>query len=103
MEAATTARNLYVVAYDVADPQRLTQAYKTMLGYGDHVQYSVFLCNLSRIELARLKESLAEILNYGEDRILVVDTGPSYGTGPGRIETIGAALPTGGREASFVV
>lgn len=96
-------RNLYVIAYDVADPQRLTQTYKTMLGYGDRVQYSVFQCNLSRIELTRLKESLADVLNYAEDRVLVVDTGPSYGTGPGRIETIGAALPTGGRRPSFVV
>ena len=96
-------RNLYIIAYDVADPQRLAQTYKAMLGYGDRVQYSVFLCNLSRVELARLKEILAEILNYGKDRILVVDTGPSYGTGPGRVETIGAALPTGERTASFII
>ena len=97
------ARNVYVVAYDVADPQRLARAYKTMLGYGDRVQYSVFQCSLSRIELTRLKESLAEFLNYAEDRVLVVDTGPSHGTGPGRIEAIGAALPTGGRRPSIVV
>lgn len=96
-------RNLYVIAYDVTDPQRLTRTYKTMLGYGDRVQYSVFQCNLSRIELTRLKENLAEFLKYDEDRILIVDIGPSYGTGPGRIETIGAALPSGGRRPSIVI
>ena len=101
-------RRRYLVAYDVADPQRLTRTFKTMLGYGDRVQYSVFLCDLGRIEMIQLKSDLADILDYGEDRILVVDIGPSEG-GPGsaladgRIETIGMPLPAGGRRPSFVV
>ena len=101
-------RRRYVVAYDVADPQRLVRTFKTMLGYGDRVQYSVFLCDLSRIEMIQLKTDLAEVLDYGEDRILIVDVGQSEG-GPGgalddaRIETIGMQLPTGGRRPSFVV
>lgn len=96
-------RNLYVIAYDVTDPQRLARTYKTMLGYGDRMQYSVFQCNLSRIELTRLKENLAEFLKYDEDRILVVDIGPSYGTAQERIETIGAAMESGGRRPSIVI
>lgn len=101
-------RRRYLVAYDVADPQRLTRTFKAMLGYGDRVQYSVFLCDLSSIELIQMKTDLAEILDYGEDRILVVDIGPSEGApgaalADGRIETIGMQLPTGGRRPSFVV
>lgn len=101
-------RRRYIVAYDVADPQRLVRTFKTMLGYGDRVQHSVFLCDLSRIELIQMKTDLAEILDYAEDRILVVDIGPledgQGGTsGDGRIETIGMQLPTGGRRPSFVV
>lgn len=79
-----------------------------MLGYGDRVQYSVFLCDLNRIEMIQMKSDLADILDYGEDRILVVDIGPrdegqSGTSGDGRIETIGMQLPTGGRRPSFVV
>ena len=40
-------RNRYFVAYDVMDPARLARTYKKMLGYGDRVQYSVFICSLS--------------------------------------------------------
>ena len=99
------ARNRYIVAYDVADPKRLQQTYKVMLGYGDRMQYSVFVCDLSKIELTRLREDLADLLDYAEDRILFVDVGPSYADGSdGRIETIGARLQQGGgRRPSFVV
>ena len=99
------ARNRYIVAYDVADPKRLQQTYKVMLGYGDRMQLSVFACDLSRIELARLREDLADLLDYSQDRILLVDVGPSYGAGSDeRIETIGVQLQQGGgRRPSFVV
>ena len=97
------------MAYDVADPQRLVRTFKTMLGYGDRVQYSVFLCDLSRTEMIQLKTDLAEVLDYGEDRVLIVDVGPSAGgpdgggAGDARVETIGMQLPTGGRSPSFIV
>lgn len=98
-------RTRYIVAYDVADPQRLQQTYKTMLGYGDRMQYSVFTCDLSGIELTRLREDLADLLDYSQDRVLLVDVGPSYGAGSDeRVEAIGARLqPGGGRRPSFVV
>lgn len=96
------------MAYDVADPQRLMRTFKTMLGYGDRVQYSVFLCDLSRTEMIQLKTDLAEVLDYGEDRVLIVDVGQSGGrqgggAGDARVETIGMQLPTGGRSPSFIV
>ena len=99
------ARNRFMVAYDVADPKRLQQTYKLMLGYGDRMQYSVFSCDLSAIEMTRLREDLADLLDYAEDRVLIVDVGPSYGHGSdGRVETIGARLqPGGGRAPAFVV
>lgn len=99
------ARNRYVVAYDVADPSRCTKTYKMMLGYGDRVQFSLFFCDLSRVELGRLREDLAGLLDYAEDRVLIVNVGPSYGEGSdGRIEAIGAPLESGGgRSPSFIV
>lgn len=99
------ARNRYIVAYDVADPKRLRQTYKVMLGYGDRMQFSVFACDLSRIEMASLREDLADLLDYAQDRVLFVDVGPSYGAGSDeRVETIGVRLQQGGgRRPSFVV
>lgn len=98
------ARNRYIIAYDVADPQRLMKTYKTMLGYGDRVQYSVFVCDLSAVELVRLRTDLDGLLDYAVDRILLVDIGPSYRSGTdGRVTVIGASLPSGGRRPSFVV
>ena len=40
-------RNAYLVCYDVCDDKRLQKIYKTMRGWGDHLQLSVFQCELS--------------------------------------------------------
>ena len=43
-------RRRYLVAYDVADAKRLKKTHRTMHGFGDPLQYSLFLCALSAIE-----------------------------------------------------
>ncbi|MEK7751294.1 MAG: CRISPR-associated endonuclease Cas2, partial [Acidobacteriota bacterium] len=40
-------RNSYLVSYDIADDKRLRQVFKTMRAYGDHLQFSVFECQLT--------------------------------------------------------
>ena len=92
-------RNRYLVCYDVSDPKRLTKTYKLMQGYGDPVQYSVFVCDLSGTELVYMKRDLTELLNLAEDRVLVVDTGPN---GHKRMFSMGASLK-GGREPVIIV
>lgn len=74
-------RNRYLVCYDVSDPERCQKTYKMMQGYGDHVQYSVFMCELNAIELTYLKRDLTDMLNLNEDRALIVDAGPIDGQG----------------------
>ena len=74
-------RNRYLVCYDVSDPKRLERTYKKMNGFGDPVQYSVFICDLSPKERVLLEEALTGILNLKEDRVLIVDTGPTDGRG----------------------
>jgi len=68
-------RNRYFVAYDIMEPQRLARTYKTMLGYGDRVQYSVFVCNLSPSELIFMQNDLENVINLKEDRIVIINTG----------------------------
>ncbi len=96
-------RNLYIVCYDVTDSKRLFQTYKTMKGYGDHVQYSVFSCNLSSKELIYMKEDLDKILNLEEDRIMIMDIGPAGANTDKKITTIGIPLESKAEESSVVI
>jgi len=74
-------RNRYLVCYDVADPRRLDRVYKKMNGFGTPVQYSVFICDLSPKGRVLLESELTAILNFREDRVLIVDLGPEEGRG----------------------
>lgn len=69
------ARNRYVVCYDVTDTPRRNRMHKILLGYGDPVQYSVFMCDLSGAELMYMRQDLVGVMNMNEDRLMVVDTG----------------------------
>lgn len=94
-------RNRYLVCYDVSDPQRLIQTYKKMNGYGEPVQYSVFVCDLNDKELIIMREDLEELLNLADDRVLIVDVGPADTSGD-KLSTIGAPLHVQ-REAAIVI
>lgn len=61
------------------------------MGNGDHVQFSVFLCQLSGVELARLKGKLAESLNARQDQIVILDLGPADNELASHFECIGKA------------
>lgn len=94
-------RRKYCVCYDVSDSYRCTKVYKLMLGYGDHIQYSVFLCDLSQIELLLMQQNLVDVLDLDEDRVLVIDTGSSESAHK-RIVTMGVSID-GGREPVIVI
>lgn len=68
-------RRRYVISYDIADDKRRTRVFELLLGYGDHVQYSVFLSDLSRRELILLRSRLLELINERDDQVLVIDLG----------------------------
>lgn len=96
-------RNRYFVCYDVSDQQRLARTHKKMLGYGDPVQYSVFSCELSRAELVLMVSDLEGILDLGEDRVLIIDTGEAGGRrSSAAVTTMGAQIRAR-REAAVVV
>ena len=79
-------RNVYLVCYDVADDKRLRRTFKKMCGFGDPVQYSVFRCELSPTERQLMKEALWDILNWGQDRVMLVDLGPAGARGDECVE-----------------
>ncbi len=86
-----------MLCYDVRDPKRLNKVYKMMNGYGDPVQYSVFLCDLSDTEMVYMKRDLTELLNLNEDRVIIVNTGKGD-----KIQTMGEPLKHS-RESAIIV
>ncbi len=82
----------YIVSYDISDPKRLRLVHKTMLGYGEPLQYSVFCCDLSPSNRIMLISDLTEIIDHREDQVLFIDIGPSDGRGGQVIEPIGRPM-----------
>lgn len=68
---------LYIVTYDISSPGRLRAVYKTMRGFGDHIQYSVFRCVLSERQLVRLRARLEDIISPADDQVLFIPLGPA--------------------------
>ena len=56
---------------------------------GDHLQLSVFECQLTDTEKTILAEKLSQIIHHDIDQVLFVDLGPSDGRGERVIDSIG--------------
>lgn len=95
-------RHRYLVTYDVTDDKRLKKIYKRMCGYGDPVQYSVFLCDLSAKERVLMVGDLTGLIKQDEDQVLIVNLGPVEGRGGKVVESLGRSLPEAQRGAVVV-
>ena len=84
-------RKRYIVCYDISDPKRLRRVHRTMKGYGDPLQYSVFRCDLSARQRILLLEALTQIIHHRDDQVMLIDLGPADGRGAETIETLGRA------------
>jgi CRISPR-associated protein Cas2 len=84
-------RLLYIVTYDISEDKRLRTVFRLMTGYGDHVQYSVFRCELSDLEKMELIRKLSDILKYDEDQVLFFPMGPAGGDRERGILALGRA------------
>lgn len=82
-------RQTYIVSYDISHPKRLRKVFKLMRGYGDHLQLSVFQCELNHRELIELRANLSDIIHADEDQVMFVDVGPVEGRGSNSISAIG--------------
>ena len=82
-------RQTFIVSYDVSDPKRLRKVFKLLRGYGDHIQLSVFRCELDKRELVELRAKLRDAIHAGEDQVLFVDVGPAEGRGATSIAALG--------------
>ena len=84
-------RNTFLVCYDISNDKRRHRVHKALRGFGDHLQYSVFECQLTRADLARCRHILGEAIHHREDQVLFVDLGPVEGRGDRVISALGRA------------
>lgn len=84
-------RLLYIVAYDITDDKRLRKVFKLMRGYGDHLQYSVFRCELNDRERIELIEKLTDVVKHDTDQVLFFSLGPVGGQREQSVYTVGLA------------
>lgn len=73
------SRRRYLVAYDICEPGRLRTVHKLVLAYGERLQYSVYLCDLTGVQLIELRTKLREIIHHDIDAVSIFDLGPAEG------------------------
>jgi CRISPR-associated protein Cas2 len=95
-------RQTFVVSYDISCPKRLRRVYRLMRGWGDHIQLSVFRCELNARELVELRSRLSALINNAEDQVLFIDVGPVEGRGSSSIRSIGKVYEPPERRAVVV-
>ncbi|HET9619796.1 MAG TPA: CRISPR-associated endonuclease Cas2 [Kofleriaceae bacterium] len=82
-------RNRFIVTYDISHDDRRTNVFRTLRGFGDHIQYSVFRCDLSDQERITLIAMLHPLIEHKEDQILLFDLGPVEGRAASCVTAIG--------------
>jgi CRISPR-associated protein Cas2 len=95
-------RNVYLVCYDVCNDRRLKRVYKAMRGYGDHLQLSVFRCELSARERAEMIAELSPLIAHDQDQVLIIDIGPADGRAGLVFESLGKPYVAPERHAVVV-
>ena len=79
---------IYFVVYDIAKSKRWRKLYRTLQGYGEWVQLSVFQCRLTRTRYAKLIAECDSLINHTEDHIVFIDVGNAESLKP-RIVSLG--------------
>lgn len=84
------------------DQKRLQRVHKTMKGFGEAIHYSVFRCDLTPKGRVELIAALTELIKHDEDRVMIIDLGPSDGRARDRIEFLGVRPAESERRAIII-
>jgi len=82
-------RTRHLLAYVIRDPRRLRRVHEVAKEFGYALQYSVFVCDLTTVELLALKAKLIAEANLSVDSIGFFDLGLAAGRGVECIEFLG--------------
>jgi CRISPR-associated protein Cas2 len=58
-----------VITYDISEDKRRTKIHRVLKSYGQWMQFSVFECDLSETEYARLRSRLSKLIKPEQDSI----------------------------------
>ncbi|MEC4982798.1 MAG: CRISPR-associated endonuclease Cas2 [Oscillatoria sp. PMC 1068.18] len=58
-----------VISYDISDDKRRTKMHKILKSYGQWMQYSLFECDLTATQYARLRDRLSKLIKAETDSI----------------------------------
>lgn len=93
--------HVYIITYDIADAKRWRRVFKTMNGYGEWLQLSVFQCRLSRRRRQELAMSLDQLIHHRDDHVLILDLGPADKVEV-NVESLGKSFEAVAREPVIV-
>lgn len=82
-------RTTYLVCYDISNEKRLRKVFKTCSNFGNHLQFSVFECDLNPSEKIEMETALSGIINHDQDQVIFVGLGPAEGRGDRVITALG--------------
>lgn len=83
-----TQRDLYLAAYDIADPRRLRAAMERIRAHATGGQKSVYECFLTPAERGDLLADIALVIDDSADRFFLLRLDPRM-----RVVTLGIARP----------
>jgi CRISPR-associated protein Cas2 len=69
------ARRRYLVAYDIREDRRLRVIASCMEGYGERIQFSVFICDLSEEQAILMRSDMEVRMKQSEDSVMIIDLG----------------------------
>jgi CRISPR-associated protein Cas2 len=58
-----------VITYDISEDKRRTKIHKVLKSYGQWMQFSVFECDLTETQYARLRSRLSKLIKPEQDSI----------------------------------
>jgi CRISPR-associated protein Cas2 len=94
-----------MVCYDICGdgaPARLRKVYTILRGFGDHLQYSVFRCRLSPLQLEELCDQLEDVVSPRQDQVMFVPLGRADSPRSWRAFTLGVPLDAADRVVRIV-
>lgn len=79
-----------IVSYDISENKRRTKIHSLLKSYGQWVQLSVFECDLTTTQYAKLRSRLSKLIEPDEDSIRFYFLCACC---QGKVERIGGELP----------
>lgn len=70
MKRVNKNKQFWVIAYDITDDLRRSRLVRVLEKFGVRVNYSVFECMLTDIQLCKLREKLDKLILPSEDSII---------------------------------